>query len=189
MSGADWKWKVNEAVERIRTRYEFIGRKTGAPFLSIIYPMELELVVTKEWRTQCATLAPEFVVRSIDVLSITQSIVANFGVENLVASLTNPMPGSDAQSELAELWITAVCKEVKASLSAPCSGKPVASLERMAALFPTAGPRDVMQRLWDSVQCELNGPVIVLIPGHRVDGRTYSFLSHHNEFMYRGDPL
>jgi len=186
---SDWKWKVNEAVERIRTRYYFIGRKTGAPFLSIIYPMELELVVTKEWQTQCATLLPEFGVRSVDVLKITQAVINDFGVENVVSSLSHPMPGSDAQSELAELWITAVCREVKAKLAEPCRGKPVASLERLAALYPAAGPRDIMQRLWDSVQSELNGPVIVLIPGHRVDARTYSFLSRQDEFMYRGDPL
>ena len=41
--------------------------------------MELELVVTKEWRTQCATLAPEFEIRSVDVLGITQAVVNDFG--------------------------------------------------------------------------------------------------------------
>lgn len=189
MSGLDWKWKINEAIERIRTRYEFIGRKTGAPFLSIVYPNELEPIVLKEWRTHCATLAPETSVKHIDVLEVTQRIVAEFGVENLVDAIRSPMPGSDPQTELAELWIKAVCEEVKKRLTEDDHERPVASLERLAALYPAAGPRDVMQRLWDSVQSELNGPVIVMIPGHRVDARTYSFLSLQDEFMYRGDPL
>jgi len=189
MSGLDWKWKINEAIERIRTRYEFIGRKTGAPFLSIVYPNDLEPVVLKEWRTQCATLNPETLIHHIDVLDVTQRVVAEFGVDNLVGAIHDPMPGSDPQAELAELWITAVCKEVKARLSEVDHERPVASLERLAALYPAAGPRDVMQRLWDSVQSELKGPVIVMIPGHRVDARTYSFLSLQDEFMYRGDPL
>ena len=29
----DWKWKIVEAITRIQTRYDFIGRKTGVPFL------------------------------------------------------------------------------------------------------------------------------------------------------------
>ncbi|MFG0261209.1 MAG: hypothetical protein ACF788_02320 [Novipirellula sp. JB048] len=189
MSSNDWKWKIGEAIERIRTRYDFIGRKTGAPFLSIVYPPSAEPMVLKEWQTQCATLAPEFDVRSIDVLEVTQRTVESFGVDNLVASLGDPMPGSDPQSELAEIWITAVCDEVKMKLRETSEGKPVESLERLAALYPACGPRDIMQRLWDSVQSELEGPVVVMIPGHRVDARTYSFLSQRDEFMYRGDPL
>ena len=54
------------------------------------------------------------------------------------------------------------------------------SLERLAALYPAAGPRDVMQRLWDSAQSLLNGPVVVLIPGH-VDGIADLFIRRRNE--------
>lgn len=189
MSSVDWKWKIGEAIERIRTRYDFIGRKTGAPFLSIVYPITAEPMVLKEWQTQCSTLAPEYAVQRVDVLDVTQRIVNNFGSENLVSALADPMPGSDPQSELAEMWITEICKEVKEQLSSVDEGRPVASLERLAALYPACGPRDIMQRLWDSVQSELDGPVVVMIPGHRVDARTYSFLSIRDEFMYRGDPL
>jgi len=185
----DWKWKISEAIERIRTRYEFIGRKTGAPFLALIYPPGFERMVLREWQTQCATLSPEFEVRRVDILEVTQRTVSEFGADNLVAAMKDPMPGSDPQSELAEIWITAICEEVKARLREPGQGKPVASLERLAALYPACGPRDIMQRLWDSVQSELEGPVIVMIPGSRVDSRTYSFLSKRDEFMYRGDPL
>ncbi len=164
MSSNDWKWKISEAIERIRTRYEFIGRKTGAPFLALIYPPSAERMVLREWQTQCGTLSPEFDVRRIDILEVTQRTVSEFGADNLVAAIKDPMPGSDPQSELAEIWITAICEEVKARLREPGTGKPVASLERLAALYPACGPRDIMQRLWDSVQSELEGPVVVMIP-------------------------
>ena len=189
MTSSDWKWKISEAIERIRTRYEFIGRKTGAPFLALIYPPAAERMVLREWQTQCGTLSPDFDICRIDILEVTQRTVREFGADNLVAAINDPMPGSDPQSELAEIWITAICEQVKASLRVAGPGKPVASLERLAALYPACGPRDIMQRLWDSVQSELQGPVVVMIPGHRVDSRTYSFLSKRDEFMYRGDPL
>jgi hypothetical protein len=49
MNGAgNWEWKLREAVERVRTRYEHIGRKTGAPFLAIIYTPESERAVLRE---------------------------------------------------------------------------------------------------------------------------------------------
>ena len=65
----------------------------------------------------------------------------------------------------------------------------MASLQRLAALYPAAGPRDVMQRLWDSNQSPLDGPVVVLVPGHVVGPRTFSFVGKTDEFMYRGDLL
>ena len=71
------------------------------------------------------------------------------------------MPGSDPQAELGGLWVSAVAENVESRLRDPGKGKPVVSLERLAALYPAAGPRDVMQRLWDSAQSVLNGPVVV----------------------------
>lgn len=189
MSSHDWRWKIGEAIERVRTRYDFIGRKTGAPFLALIYPPELETAVLKEWRTHYGTLQPEIDVRSVDVLEVTQGIVSEIGAENIVSSMADPMPGSDPQLELGGLWITAVAETVQARLAEPGNGKPVVSLERLSALYPAAGPRDVMQRLWDSAQSVLNGPVVVLIPGHVVESRTYSFVGQRDEFMYRGDLL
>ncbi len=189
MSSNDWRWKVGEAIERVRTRYDFIGRKTGAPFLAIVYPPDRELAVLNEWRTQCATLHPDFEVKSIDVLEVTQRIVTEIGAENIVGSIGDPMPGSDPEAELGGLWVTAVAGAVEAALREPSTGRPFASLERTAALYPAAGPRDVMQRLWDSAQSALNGPVIVLIPGVVTETRTYSFVSQRDEFMYRGDLL
>ena len=189
MSSHDWKWKINEAIERIRTRYDFIGRKTGAPFLAVVYPPEREVAFLKEWRTHCATLQPEFDVKPIDVLEITQRTIKEIGADNIVGSIEDPMPGSDPESELGGLWVTSVAEAVEAALREQGPGRPVASLERTGALFPAAGPRDVMQRLWDSAQSVLNGPVIVLIPGSVNESRTYSFVSQRDEFMYRGDLL
>lgn len=189
MSMNDWRRKISEAIERIRTRYEFIGRKTGAPFLAIVYPSEAESAFLKEWRTQCATLHPEIDVRAIDVLDITHRIITEIGAANIVSSMHDPMPGSDPQSELGGLWVSAVAENVEFRLSEPGKGRPVVSLERLAALYPAAGPRDVMQRLWDSAQSVLNGPVVVMIPGRIVESRTYSFIGMRDEFMYRGDLL
>jgi len=189
MSSRDWRWKIGEAIERLRTRYDFIGRKTGAPFLAIIYPPELETAVLKEWRTQCASLQPEIDVRPIDVLSETQKLISDIGAENIVASMADPMPGSDPQSELGELWITSIADAVQRRMSDSGKGKPVVSLERLAAMYPAAGPRDVMQRLWDSTQSLLDGPVVVMIPGYVAESRTYCFVGERNEFMYRGDLL
>lgn len=189
MSVHDWRRKIGEAIERIRTRYEFIGRKTGAPFLALVYAPEAERAVLQEWRTQCSTLHPEIDVRQVDVLEVTHRVVTEIGAANIVSSMHDPMPGSDPQAELGDLWISAVAETVQSRLSGPGAGKPVASLERLAALYPAAGPRDVMQRLWDSAQSALSGPVVVMIPGHAVEARTYSFLGKRDEFMYRGDLL
>ena len=189
MSSQDWRWKIGEAIERMRTRYEFIGRKTGAPFLALVYPPEVEAAFLKEWQAQQSTLRPEIDVRPVSVLDITQAVMADLGAEKIVGSLADPMPGSDPQADLGQLWINAVADAVKTRLAEPGQGKPVASMERLAALYPAAGPRDVMQILWDCAQSSLDGPVIVLIPGQIVEARTYSFLGCHDEFMYRGDLL
>ena len=45
----DWRRKIAEAAERVRTRYGHIGRKTGAPFLAVVYPPEVESAALREW--------------------------------------------------------------------------------------------------------------------------------------------
>lgn len=189
MIAVDWRWKIGEAAERLRTRYEFIGRKTAAPFLAIVYPMEAEAAVLAEWWAQCQALRPEIDVRSLDVLELTQQVLNEIGAANVVAALSDPMPGSDPQAELGRLWVRAVAEAVRHRMADPEVGKPVVSLERLAALFPAAGPRDVMQHLWDSAQTSLDGPVVVLIPGVLRRGSTYAFVGQREEFMYRGDLL
>lgn len=185
----DWRWKIGEAIERLRSRYLHIGRKTGAPFLAIVYPPEAQIAVLNEWRTQLNGLQPEFDVRSVDVLAVTQGVVSEIGAENIVDSMNNPMPGSDPISDLGQLWIDAVVTAVHNAFRDSQASKPAVSLERCGALYPAIGPRDIMQALWDSNQDTLEGPVVVLIPGTLQGARTYLFVYTRKEFMYRGDLL
>ena len=187
MTTSDWRWKIGEAIERLRSRYDFIGRKTGAPFLALIYPPEAEGTVLREWHTQTAALRPDIDVRQVDALEVTQAILADIGAAEVVSALADPMPGSDPQAELGRLWVNALAEAVRERLAEPGAGKPVVSLERLAALYPAAGPRDVMQCIWDCAGTMPDGPVVVLIPGHVRETRTYSFLGLRDEFMYRGD--
>jgi hypothetical protein len=189
MISVDWGWKLREAAERIRTRYEHIGRKTGAPFLAVVYPPEAERTVLREWHTLSATLAPEFSVRTIDVLEVTANALRELGVQNMVGSLNDPMPGSDPQSDLGSIWTEAVATTVRQKVAEPGTGRPVVILERLAALYPASGPRAVMQTLWDSTHAALEGPAMLLIPGVLVETRVYRFVGQVEELMYRGDIL
>jgi len=189
MTGLDWRWKIAEAAERIRTRYQYIGRKTGAPFMAIVYSPEAEVAFLKEWRTQVEALRPEIDIRTLNILDITQRSILEIGVENIVSSIKDPMPGSDPESELGQLWISCIIEAVQDTLSKPGTGKPVICLERLAALYPATGPRQVMQNLWDIDQSRLDAPMVILIPGYLKGIRTYSFVGKREEFMYRGDLL
>jgi len=188
-SVVDWGWKLREATDRVRTRYEHIGRKTGAPFLAIVYPPELERAVLREWRTLAATLEPEFLIRTVDVLDVTGRIVDRFGARALVDSMSEPMPGSDPTCELGSMWTNAVAAAVREAVARSGAGRPVVVLERLAALYPASGPRAVMQTLWDSDHAALEGPVVLLVPGILVEARVYRFVGQVEEFMYRGDIL
>jgi len=189
MSTVDWKWKLGEAAERIRTHYDHIGSKTGAPFLAIVYPPEAQAAVFKEWHVQLAGLKPELDVRSIDLLLTTHHVIEELGAPNVVQALQEPMPGANPLNDLSTMWAKAIAAAVRQAFAeaASQSGKPAVSLERCAALHPVMGPRDMMQSLWASDQQFLDGPVVVLIPGTVVGPRTYEFLDIRTEFMYRGD--
>ena len=191
MSAVDWSWKLREALERVKTRYDHIGRKTGQFFPSprVVYPPEAETAVLKEWKTLVGTLGDGFDVRTIDVLEVTSSVVDDLGAENVVEVLTNPMPGASPEAELGSMWTTALAARVKELSAGRGRGRTVVVLERLAALYPATGPRAVMQNLWDCEQEALEGPVIVLIPGTLVEPRVYLFLDRREEFMYRGDIL
>lgn len=190
MRGAeDWEWKLREAAERVRARYEHIGRKTGAPFLAVVYPPEVERSVLREWHTLAGTLEPELSVHTVDVLDATARVVDQFGARTLVDSMSDPMPGSDPTSELGSMWTSAVVGAVRDAAARPGKGRPVVVLERLAALYPASGPRAVMQALWDSDHAALEGPVLLLIPGILVEARVYRFVGQVEEFMYRGDIL
>lgn len=185
----DWSWKLQEAIDRIKTRYDHIGRKTGAPFLAVIYPPEAEAAVFKEWGMLVDTLGPGFEVKRINVLAVTMGVVEDLGGENIVGAIADPMPGSNPEVELGHVWVTAVAAAVQESLRPKSTAKPVVVLEQLAALYPAAGPRAVMQTLWDSDQAGLDGPVVVLIPGKLVERRVYAFVNQQEELMYRGDIL
>jgi len=189
MTALDWRWKIGEAVERLRTRYRFIGRITGAPFLGLVYPTEAETTVLKEWHTQTSALRPEIDVRSVNVLDVTQTVLSELGAEAIVGALTDPMPGSNPQSELGLLWVNGIVDAIRACLAEPGRRRPVVSLERLAAVYPAAGPRDVMQFLWGNASDAFDGPIVIFIPGILKGSRTYAFLGHKDEFMYRGDLL
>jgi hypothetical protein len=185
----DWSWKLQEAIERIKTRHEHIGRKTGAPFLAIVYPPEAEAAVLKEWHMLLEMLDPEFEIKQIDVLAVTMSVVEELGGENIIGAMADPMPGSNPEVELGHMWVTAVAAAVQESMRQKTAAKTVVVLERLAALYPATGPRAVMQALWDSEQSVLDGPVVVLIPGRMEEARVYAFVNQQQELMYRGDIL
>jgi len=186
----DWAQKLRHAIERITKRYEHIGRKTGAPFLAIVYPPDSEREVLREWKTLTDSLYVDYDFREIDVMALTTAEVEKHGVENIVALLEKPMPGSNAKSELGQMWVTAVANAVKEeSQKSSKSKRIVVVLKGLAALYPATGPRAIMQTLWDSNQSILSGPVVVFIPGSLVESRVYSFLNLREEFMYRGDVL
>ena len=191
MSTVDWRWKLAEAAERIRTRYAHIGSKTGAPFLAIVYPPEAQDAVFKEWHVQLDGLKPEYDVRSIDLLHVTHRVITDIGTSNVVETLRRPMPGSDPLNDLHTMWARAIAEAVRQAFAeADCGGsKPAVSLERCAALHPVMGPSDMMRALWGSEPQVLTGPVIVLIPGVVAGPRTYEFLDIRTEFMYRGDMI
>ena len=189
MAGRDWRWKIGEAVERLRTRYEHIGRKTGAPFLAVVYPPEAETAVSREWDVLSANLVPAHAVHTVDLLAVTQAVTTDIGAENIVDSMRDPMPGSDPTTELGHLWVSATVEAVFSSLRDGQRNKPIVVLKRLAALYPAAGPRDVMQALWDQESVDSDAPVVVLIPGTVCGHRTYDFLNLRQEFMYRGDLL
>ena len=104
----DWGWKLREGVERLKTQYDQIGRKTGAPFLGIVYPPEAEAAVLKEWHIMATSLKPEFDIRTIDVLAVTRGVIDELGGQNVVEAMADPMPGANPEAELGTMWVTAL---------------------------------------------------------------------------------
>jgi hypothetical protein len=190
MTEVDWGWKLREAVDRIKTAYAHIGRSSGAPILAIVYPPEQEIAVLREWHTLMASLAGSFDVRTIDALDSTMQVVDEFGVDTIVSNFDEPMPGSDPQAELGHRWVDRIAEQVHALSTRSSDGPlPLVIVERLAALYPAAGPRAVMQAIWDTEKASLDTVVVFLVPGTLLQPRVYSFLNRREEFMYRGDVL
>lgn len=182
----DWHWKIDEAVKRIQERYAYVGSKTGAALLAIVYPPEAETAVFHEWSAQTARLSPEYDLHTLDVLAITVQAVAELGSDHIVASIADPMPGSNPEAELGRMWVTAVCQQIHAALDHSLKAYPAAVLQNVAALYPATTPRALLQALWDNAK-PLRGPVIIFIPGQLVETRVYTFMNKETELMYRGD--
>jgi hypothetical protein len=185
----EWHQHLCEAVGWVQTRYQHIGRKTGAPFLAVVYPPEIEEDVFKEWGVQIKCLNSEYMVRDLDLLEITRAATDDIGLETVLETLDDPAPGSDPEKELANIWLTKIADEIGKTFGEMHVEKPVIVLKSMAALYPVTGPQMVMQWLWDKKQDSLEGPVVLLIPGTLTEPRRYSFLNLKDEYMYRGDIL
>lgn len=185
----EWYQHVCEAVGKIKNRYEHIGRKTGAPFLALVYPPEIEADVFREWDAQSQSLKDDFHIKNLDLLDLTQEVNADIGLETILDTIGNPSPGSNPEQELGNLWLTKIVDTVRSAFQDEKTARPVVVLKRLAALYPITGPQMVMQRLWDNSHDSLNGPVVLLIPGTLTDSRRYLFLNLVDEYMYRGDIL
>lgn len=183
----DLSWKIKEAASRIKERYHFIGHQTGAPFLAIVYPLDAEQWTMKEWRAQAGIFADQYELIYVDLLEITTRCLEQIGVENLIAAQEDPMPGSNPDAELANLWISEIIETMQSRLSAHKGKPPVIVIEKTAALHPVTGPRFLLQQLWDVHGQLIQCPVVIFIPGQLVDQRVYLFMNTKEEFMYRGD--
>lgn len=185
----NWKRKLEEASTQIKTGYAQIGRKTGVAHLAIVYPPEAETAVLKEWQSITAGLGAEFEIKIIDVLAVTMAVIKAIGCQAIIDTITQPMPGSDPESELGQMWLQSVGEKVKATTSSQVNSKLVIVLQYLAALYPATSPRALMQKMWENQQFSVDCPVIFFIPGTLTQRRVYSFVNKREELMYRGDIL
>lgn len=182
----DWRWKIDEALKRIQKGYAYVGSKTGAALLAIVYPLEAETAVFREWSAQTARLGSEYDLQTIDLLAVTLQVVAELGSDQIVASIADPMPGSKPEVALGREWIKTIVAQIHNHLDQSQKERPVVVLQKVAALHPATTPRALLQALWDNNK-SLRGPVVIFIPGQLVESRVYAFLNKENEPMYRGD--
>ncbi|MEI6045090.1 MAG: hypothetical protein WCS37_12130 [Chloroflexota bacterium] len=188
--GKDWPWKLREAFDQIKNRYDHIGRKTGAALLAIVYPPEVEQAVLKEWHTLSGSFGNGFEVRTIDVLTETMKVVEELGSDSIVGAMSDPLPGAEPETDLGRMWISQIIEQVREEANRPANGKVVIVLENLAALYPVTGPQALMHELWENEQNHLQGQLVVaLIPGSLVEPKVYRFVNQREEFMYRGDCL
>lgn len=181
--------KIKEAAARIKDRYHSIDHQTATSFLAIVFPQEAELWTMKEWRAQAAVFADRYDVLYIDLLEITTRVLERLGIENVVAAEADPMPGADPEAELASLWVAEIIQEIRARLAAHQGKPPVIVIEKTAALYPVAGPRFLLQQLWDVYSSSILCPIVIFIPGHLIGPKNYLFLNTKEEYMYRGSIL
>lgn len=182
-------WKIKEAILKLKNNYDFIGHKTGAPFLGIVYNHSEEQWFYKEWDAQVQSIANEFVFFDIDFLKLIHNCISNLGINEAIDAINNPMRGNSPYNGLAELFIDDTIEIIKEKLSNPSNKKPILVLKKLDALFPVTTPHTLFQNLWDIHGNILKCPVVCLIPGKNSNGRSYLFLNEIQELMYRGDLL
>ncbi|KAF5051995.1 hypothetical protein DSECCO2_413260 [anaerobic digester metagenome] len=188
MSG-NWHWAIDEAMNAITTRYDAIGRTTGVPFLAIIYPPGEERGFWHELEVRLNALSPGIESRYVDLLGLTTRVIEETGIDQVVEVLEDPFLATQAESDLARLWLDAVRDEVRATGEMTGVGRPIIVIKGSAALFPVAGPFMLMQTLWNDEASRLACPILIPIPGSRSGPRSYRFLDRIDELMYRGDLL
>ena len=135
MTRFDWKWKIAEATDRLRSRYGFIGRSTGAPFLALVYPPEAEAAFLHEWHAVARSLSPEFVVNGVDVLLLTQQTITQIGADNIVSAIGDPI-GSDPVTDLGSEWISRIADLFALPVEAGYPSRPIVVLERLDYFVP-----------------------------------------------------
>ena len=110
MSG-NWHWAIDEAMNAITTRYDAIGRTTGVPFLAIIYPPGEERGFWHELEVRLNALSPGIESRYVDLLGLTTRVIEETGIDQVVEVLEDPFLATQAESDLARLWLDAVRDE------------------------------------------------------------------------------
>ena len=163
--------------------------------MAIVYPPEEEIAFQKEWQALQGMLIPDMEIIPVNILEVTISALSDLGTENIVDALQEPMPGSNPQAELGNLWVQAVVDIVKERATTAVQNtihpphRLIVVLQNIAALYPASSPRALMQAFWDRSDLPFDGPVVLFIPGKLVEPRVYEFLNQVREFMYRGDIL
>jgi hypothetical protein len=182
----DWKLKVHRGIERVTSRYDNVGRKTGIPVLGIVISPDLEDAALKEWKVQARTFS-DFEFIEINVLELTTKEVEKLGVDNIVYSLENPLPGSDPESELGDMWVKSIVDKIFKIIDKSLeSDKKIIYLSRLGALYPASSPYEIVKQLVE-VRKDLTFPVILFIPGKQTELKVYKYLNLKSEFMYRGE--
>lgn len=182
----DWRNRLAEAAELIRTRYDAIGAN-GAPFLIVTYPEDAELAVLEEWGVQSRALQPEFEPVYVDVAAEWGRMEEEIGLANIEAMTSDPMPGSDPIAELGDMFATRVTTLIQTGYAGSTAAKPFMTVQGLGRMYPFGTPALLMHRAWDHAGAMIAGrPVVFLTPGTYVSPQEYIFMGERREHVYRG---
>lgn len=183
------KEKVHEAIHRLRNSYGMIGKKTGLPYLAIVFPPSDEYEVLREWHFQMDTFQEEFHCIPIDVVKCSQKVLNYVGIEKVRETFHDETLVQNAKRDLGVMWIREIGKEIKRGYSSDTEKKVVFSIERTGGLYPVTNPYVMMEQLWNDNSITLDHPLIVFIPGSITGSRHYNFLDRDELLMYHGDMI